>query len=87
MGVMLAIKTVAAEHDATPILVFDEIDSNIGGETGRAVGERLRSVARHHQVISITHLPQSAVYGDKHFVVSKDVIDGRTKSMVKTLIM
>ncbi len=83
--VMLAVKTVAAEHDATPVLVFDEIDSNIGGETGRAVGERLRSVARHHQVISITHLPQSAVYGDKHFVVSKDVIDGRTKSMVKTL--
>jgi DNA repair protein RecN (Recombination protein N) len=83
--VMLAIKTVAAEHDATPVLVFDEIDSNIGGETGRAVGERLRSVARHHQVISITHLPQSAVYGDKHFVVSKDVVEGRTKSMVKTL--
>jgi DNA repair protein RecN (Recombination protein N) len=83
--VMLAVKTVAAEHDATPVLVFDEIDSNIGGETGRAVGERLRSVARHHQVISITHLPQSAVYGDRHFLVSKDVVDGRTKSSVEVI--
>jgi DNA repair protein RecN (Recombination protein N) len=80
--VMLAVKAVAAEHDETGVLVFDEIDSNIGGEVGRAVGERLRSVAKHRQVISITHLPQSAVYGETHFVVSKEVVDGRTKSLV-----
>ena len=83
--VMLAVKTVAAEHDAIPVLVFDEIDSNIGGETGRAVGERLRAVARHHQVIAITHLAQSAVYGERHFAVSKTVSGGRTRSSIREL--
>lgn len=83
--VMLAAKAVLAEHDATPVLVFDEIDSNIGGEVGRAVGERLRSVARHHQVVAITHLPQSAVYGDVHLMVAKGVSGGRTRSTVRAL--
>ena len=81
--VMLAVKSVIAEHDAIPVLVFDEIDANLGGETGRAVGERLRAVARHHQVVAITHLPQSAVYGDRHFVVSKAVSGGRTRSAIR----
>ena len=83
--VMLAVKTVTAEHDAIPVLVFDEIDSNIGGETGRAVGERLRAVARHHQVIAITHLAQSAVYGARHFAVSKTVSGGRTRSVIQEI--
>ena len=83
--VMLAVKTVTAEHDAIPVLVFDEIDSNIGGETGRAVGERLRAVARHHQVIAITHLAQSAVYGARHFAVSKTVSGGRTRSAIQEI--
>ncbi|MGN0846312.1 MAG: DNA repair protein RecN [Kiritimatiellia bacterium] len=83
--VMLAVKTVVAEHDAIPVLVFDEIDSNIGGEVGRAVGEKLRAVARHHQVIAITHLPQSAVYGACHFVVAKAVSGGRTRSEIRRL--
>lgn len=83
--VMLAVKAVLAEHDSIPVLVFDEIDSNIGGEVGRAVGEKLRTVSRHHQVIAITHLPQSAVYGDLHLVVSKAVSGGRTRSTVKAL--
>lgn len=61
-------------------LVFDEIDANIGGEVGRVVGEKMRAVARTHQVIAITHLPQSAVYGTRHFVVSKSVSDGRTRT-------
>ena len=81
--VMLAVKAVIAEHDAIPTLVFDEIDANIGGETGRAVGEKLRAVAGHHQVVAITHLPQSAVYGDRHFVVSKAVSGGRTRSAIR----
>ena len=81
--VMLAVKAVIAEHDAIPVLVFDEIDANLGGETGRAVGEKLRAVARHHQVVAITHLPQSAVYGDRHFVVSKAVSGGRTRSAIR----
>lgn len=83
--VMLAVKAVCAEHDATPVLVFDEIDSNIGGETGRAVGEKLRTVATHHQVIAITHLPQSAVYGSRHLAVTKEVKNGRTISTVREL--
>ena len=81
--VMLAVKAVIAEHDAIPVLVFDEIDATLGGETGRAVGEKLRAVARHHQVVAITHLPQSAVYGDRHFVVSKAVSGGRTRSAIR----
>lgn len=83
--VMLAVKAVVAAHDATPVLVFDEIDSNIGGEVGRAVGEKLRTVAAHHQVVAITHLPQSAVYGDRHFAVAKAVSGGRTRSGVTEL--
>lgn len=83
--VMLAVKTVVAEHDAIPVLVFDEIDSNIGGEVGRAVGEKLRAVARHHQVIAITHLPQSAVYGACHLAVAKAVSGGRTRSTIQPL--
>ena len=80
--VMLAVKAVIAGLDAIPVLIFDEIDANLGGETGRAVGEKLKSVAAHHQVIAITHLPQSAVYGDRHLVVAKSVSGGRTRSTI-----
>ncbi len=76
--VMLALKSVLSAHDRTSVLVFDEIDANIGGEVGRAVGEKLRKVSRSHQVLAITHLPQSAVYGERHLVVSKRVEGGRT---------
>ena len=65
-----------------PTLVFDEIDANIGGEVGKIVGEKMRAVARRHQVIAITHLPQSAVYGDRHLVVSKAVSGGRTRTRI-----
>ena len=83
--VMLAVKAVLAQHDSIPVLVFDEIDANIGGEVGRSVGQKLRRVAESHQVISITHLPQAAVYGQRHFVVSKDVVKGRTKMRIAAL--
>ena len=83
--VMLAVKAVLAAHDSIPVLVFDEIDANIGGEVGRAVGQKLRKVAQNHQVISITHLPQSAVYGQQHFVVSKEVVKGRTRMRIEAL--
>ena len=76
--VMLAVKTVLAKHDRIPVLVFDEIDANIGGEVGRAVGIKLRGVAASHQVLCITHLPQVAVYGQQHFVVGKEVRGNRT---------
>ena len=81
--VMLAVKAVIAELDAIPVLIFDEIDANLGGETGSAVGEKLKSVSEHHQVIAITHLPQSAVHGDRHMVVSKSVSGGRTRSAIR----
>ena len=81
--VMLALKSVLAAHDAVGLLVFDEIDANIGGEVGRVVGEKMRAVAQHHQVIAITHLPQSAVYGDRHLVVSKSVSGGRTRTKIE----
>lgn len=83
--VMLAVKAVLAAHDSIPVLVFDEIDANIGGEVGRVVGQKLRRVAETHQVISITHLPQSAVYGHQHFVVSKAIVKGRTKMRIEAL--
>ena len=83
--VALAAKTVLSAHDAIPVLVFDEIDSNIGGEVGTAVGKKLSRVAGSHQVICITHLPQTAVFGDVHFSVAKAEESGRTKTSVRRL--
>ena len=76
--VMLAIKAVLAEHDSIPILVFDEIDANVGGEMGNAIGEKLAAVAQSHQVLCITHLPQVAAHGKIHLVVDKSVKGERT---------
>ncbi len=70
---MLAVKAVLADADETPILVFDEIDVNLGGETAHQVGIELAQLARKHQVLCISHLAQVAVRGDAHFAVSKDV--------------
>ena len=83
--VMLALKSVLSAHDSTDVLVFDEIDANIGGEAGRVVGEKMRAVARDHQVIAITHLPQSAACGDRHLVVSKSVSGGRTRTRIEAV--
>jgi len=80
--VMLAIKAVLARHDRIPVLVFDEIDSNVGGEMGNAIGSKLSAVAKQHQVICITHLPQVAVHGAAHFVVAKEVHDERTRTSI-----
>ena len=77
---MLAIKSGLAAHDAIPLLVFDEIDTNVGGEIAHAVGAKMRTLGRDHQVICITHLPQVAVTASSHFVVTKDVARGRTFS-------
>jgi DNA repair protein RecN (Recombination protein N) len=77
---MLAIKSALATHDAIPLLVFDEIDTNVGGEIAHAVGAKMRTLGRDHQVICITHLPQVAATASSHFVVTKDVARGRTFS-------
>ena len=76
--VMLATKSVLAEHDRIPVLVFDEIDANVGGEIGRAVGRKLRALAATHQVVCITHLAQVAAYGHSHFAVTKRIQGART---------
>ena len=83
--VMLAVKTVLAEVDEIPILVFDEIDANIGGETACRVGEELALLGRFKQIISISHLAQVAVCADTHFRVAKRVSDGRTLSGIRKL--
>lgn len=80
---MLAIKSALAAHDAIPLLVFDEIDTNIGGEVAHAVGAKMQTLGRDHQVICITHLPQVAATASSHFVVTKDVARGRTFSNLR----
>jgi DNA repair protein RecN (Recombination protein N) len=70
--VMLALKTVLADLDGVPVLVFDEVDANVGGEIGRVVGEQMAEIARGHQVLCVTHLPQVAGLGDSHLLVEKD---------------
>ena len=76
--VMLALKTILAEDDSIPLLVFDEIDANVGGEMGTAIGRKLRTIAKCRQVLCITHLPQVAVSGTNHYVVTKRVENDRT---------
>ena len=83
--VMLALKTVLAAEDEIPVLVFDEVDANVGGETANAVGEKMRQIADKRQVLCITHLPQVAAAGTAHYVVSKQVKDGRTISEITLL--
>lgn len=77
--VMLAVKSVLAAHDRIPVLVFDEIDANIGGVTADVVGKRMRAIAASHQVLCITHLPQVAAYGARHLVVRKRFAANRTR--------
>ena len=83
--VMLALKTVLAVEDEIPVLIFDEVDANIGGETANAVGEKMRQIAGKRQVLCITHLPQVAAHGTAHYVVTKQVKAGRTLSEITLL--
>lgn len=83
--IMLAIKTVLAEHDDIDTLIFDEIDAGISGRTAQAVSEKLHLVAKEHQVICITHLPQIAAMADHHYLIQKDVIGNETISSIEAL--
>ena len=76
--VMLAVKTTLAEVDEIPILIFDEVDANVGGETAAQVGRKLLGLGRSHQVLCITHLPQVAAQGQSHFAVEKKLKQNRT---------
>ena len=83
--VMLAIKTVLAETDRVPVLVFDEVDSGIGGAVAAVMGQRLRALAEYHQVFCLTHLPQIASQAGTHFVVEKELVKNRTVTRVRRL--
>jgi DNA repair protein RecN (Recombination protein N) len=82
---MLALKNTLARADQIPTLIFDEIDQGIGGRVGAIVGQKLWSLARQHQVLCITHLPQLAVFGEQHYQVQKSVHEGRTTTRVAPL--
>jgi DNA repair protein RecN (Recombination protein N) len=83
--VMLALKTVLAAEDEIPVLVFDEVDANVGGETANAVGEKMKQISVRRQVICVTHLPQVAAPADTHYVVTKQLKEGRTLSEIHLL--
>ena len=83
--VALAIKQVLAEADETPVLVFDEVDTGIGGRSADPVGRSLWSLARRHQVLCVTHLPQIAAHADAHYRIAKRERDGRTVTEIERL--
>ncbi len=84
--IMLALKTVFAGNDHTPVVIFDEIDSGVGGEAGMVMGKRLRELAHYHQVCCITHLPQIASQAHAQFVVEKKTTNDRTQTVVQEVI-
>lgn len=83
--IMLALKTILARTGAVETLIFDEIDSGIGGATAEVVGEKLDALARYHQILCITHLPQIASKGSTHFLVKKSVAERRTQTTIVEL--
>lgn len=83
--IMLAIKTVLANTDSTPVLIFDEIDTGISGKAAKSVGEKLKLIGKSHQVLCITHQPSIAAKGDENFYISKTSKEGRTFTQVKKL--
>lgn len=83
--IMLAIKTILAEKDRIPTVIFDEIDSGISGQTAQAVGRKLKDISRYRQVILITHLPQIAAPADRHYGIEKQVEGERTLTRIRLL--
>lgn len=83
--VMLALKTVLAAEDEIPVLIFDEVDANVGGETAHAVGDKMMRIAANRQVLCVTHLPQVAAPATAHFAVTKQSKDGRTITEIARL--
>ncbi len=82
---MLAMKKILAKVGGKQVLVFDEVDSGIGGAMAEVVGKKLKELSRHHQVICVTHLPQIACFADQHYSVRKEVKSGRTMTLVDRL--
>lgn len=80
--VLLAVKSALARQDAVPLLVFDEIDANVGGNIAEAVGRKMAALGSTHQVIAITHFPQVASLAASHFVVTKEITGNQTRSQI-----
>src|SRR5439155_3303590 len=83
--IMLALKSVLAAGDRVSVLVFDEIDANVGGRLGSIIGGKLRKLAMRHQVLCITHLPQIASYADRHLTVRKESDGKQTRTSVRQM--
>jgi len=83
--VVLALKAILAKTEAVETIVFDEVDAGIGGSVAEVVGKKLSELAQHHQVVCITHLPQIARFGDRHFKIKKHVFKGRTRTFIERL--
>ena len=83
--VMLALKTILAESDRVPVLIFDEVDAGVGGAVAEVMGARLRDLSRHHQVLCVTHLPQVGSQAHAHYLVEKQVRHNRTVTQVRQL--
>ena len=83
--IMLAFKSILADADNIPCIIFDEIDSGISGRTAQIVGEKIKKISQKHQVISISHLPQIAALADTHFVIEKKFTKNHTKTIVRKL--
>ena len=83
--VMLALKTILAESDHVPVLIFDEVDAGVGGAVAEVMGARLRNLSRHHQVLCVTHLPQVGSQAHAHYLVEKQVRQNRTVTQVRLL--
>jgi len=83
--IMLALKTILARADRIPTLIFDEIDTAIGGRIAQVVGRKMRNLSPTHQVICVTHLPQIAVFASNHYCVGKKISAGRTRTVVDLL--
>ncbi|MBQ3408842.1 MAG: DNA repair protein RecN [Clostridia bacterium] len=83
--IMLAIKTVLADTDKVPVLIFDEIDTGISGKAAKSVGEKIKIISKKHQVMCITHQANIAAQGDYNYYISKRVLDGKTFTTIKSL--
>ena len=83
--IMLAIKTVLANTDKIPVMIFDEIDVGISGKAAKSVGEKLKLIGKSHQVICITHQPSIAAKGDENYFISKENDGNRTHTLIKHL--
>ena len=83
--IMLALKSVLADRDKIPTLIFDEIDSGVSGRAAQKIGIKLKELSHKHQIICVTHLPQIAITADNHLLIEKTSRDGRTATEIRRL--